>query len=94
MKRLNPAQVDLLIAGYRKGKPMHELAGDFGIARQTVSLTLKRNRVPMRMRGLHEEQRREVTALWEQGWSYARLGERFKVDPWTVRNFLARGARA
>jgi len=88
MKRLNPAQIDLLTQRYLKGKTVYELRAEFGIARQTVSLVLKRNAVQMRMQGLREDQRDEVTALRDQGWSHARLGERFKVDPWTVRNYL------
>jgi DNA-directed RNA polymerase specialized sigma24 family protein len=91
MRRLNPAQIDLLTQRYLAGRTVYELGAEFGIARQTVSLVLKRNGVPMRMQGLREEQRGEVTALRDQGWSYARLGEQFKVDPWTVRNFLVRG---
>jgi len=92
MKRLNLAQIDLLTQRYLAGKTVHELGAEFGIARQTVSLVLRRNGVPMRMQGLREDQRDEITTLRDQGWSYARLGERFKVDPWTVRNFLVRGA--
>jgi len=94
MKRLNQAQIDLLTQRYLDEKTVYELGVEFGIARQTISLILKRNGVPMRRHGLREEQHREVTALREQGWSYARLGERFKVDPWTARNFLVREARA
>jgi len=80
MKRLNPAQIDLLIERYLAGRTVYELGAEFGIARQTVSLVLKRNGVLMRMQELREDQRDEVTALRDQGWSYARLGERFKVD--------------
>jgi len=92
VRRLNLAQVDLLVAGYRKGKTVYELAADFGIARQTVSLILKRNGVPMRMQGLRDDQRTEVAELRAQGWSYARLGTRFGVNASTARAFLLRGA--
>ena len=46
---------------------MYELAADFGIARQTVSLILKRNGVPMRIQGLREGQRVEVAGLRAPG---------------------------
>ena len=93
MRRLNSAQIHLLAQRYLEGKTVYELGAEFGTARQAVSLILKRNGVPLRMQGLREEQRAEVTALQQQGWSYARLGERFKIDPWTVRNFLKREPR-
>ncbi|MCL2483617.1 MAG: hypothetical protein FWF43_09450 [Propionibacteriaceae bacterium] len=60
MKRLNPAQIDLLTQHYLEGKTVYELGAEFGIARQTVSLVLKRNGVQMRMQGLREDQRDEV----------------------------------
>jgi len=82
----------LLTQHYLEGKTVYELGAEFGITRQTVSLVLKRNGVQMRMQGPREDQRDEVTALRDRAWSYARLGERFKVDPWTVRNYLVSGA--
>jgi DNA-binding CsgD family transcriptional regulator len=39
---LKPAQVEVLTAGYRAGRSMQELAGEFGIDRRTVSTYLRR----------------------------------------------------
>ena len=87
-RRLNPAQVDLLVEGYLKGKTVYQLGAEFGIRRQTVSTHLKRKGVAMRMQGLAESERAAVVRLREQGWSFARLGEHFRVDGTTVMNFL------
>ncbi len=76
-----------LVDGYRDGKTVYELGREFGIHRVTVSAHLKRAGVPMRRLGLDESLRAEITRLRDEGWSYARLGERYNVDPATVRRF-------
>ena len=91
-KRLNQAQVELLVKGYPEGKTVYQLRDEFGIARQTVRLVLKRNGVAMRRQGLAESKWAEVAQLREEGWSYARLGVQFGVNASTARNFLIRGA--
>jgi len=88
--RLNPAQLGLLIDRYVSGKTVYELAADFGINRQTVSVILKREGVPMRMQGIKDAQHDEIARLRSQGWSFARLGERFNVSGSTIRNYLLR----
>jgi DNA-binding CsgD family transcriptional regulator len=93
-KRLNSAQVDLLVKEYKSGKTVYELAAQFGIHRVTVGQHLARRGVRMRMRGLDAEQWPEVQRLRAEGWSYVRLGERFGVAPSTVRNFVPRGGQA
>jgi IS30 family transposase len=90
-RQLNAVQVGKLIEAYRSGKTVYELGRDFGIHRATVGVILKRNDVPMRMRGLDESLRHEITRLREEGWSYYRLGPRFGVDPSTVKRFLLAG---
>jgi len=70
---------------------VYELGVMFGIHRQTVSGHLHRRGAPMRMRGLDESLCPEIVRLRGEGWSLARLGDRFAVDPSTVRNYLLRG---
>jgi len=89
--RLTEVQLDRLVEGYLAGKSVYELGRQFGIARQTVSGHLHRRGVPMRMRGLDEALRPEITHLHDEGWSLTRLGDRHGVDASTVRNFLLRG---
>ena len=90
-RRLTPDEVDLLITGYQSGKTVYQLGTEFGIHRVTVGKLLKRSGVAMRMTGLDESDRDEITRLRNDGWSYARLGARFGVDPATVRRFLLSG---
>ena len=92
--RLTGAQLDRLVEGYLAGKSVYELGRQFGIARQTVSEHLHRHGVPMRMRGLDDALRSEITRLRDEGWSLKRLGDRFGVDASTVRNFLLRATLA
>lgn len=92
-RRLRSEAVDALIEGYLAGRTVYELAAEFGINRRTVSEHLHRRRVPMRRRGLSAVQKKEAIRLYEQGWSLARIGARFKVHPGTVRNHLTTGER-
>ena len=86
--RLNTQAVEALIEGYLAGRTVYELAAEFGIDRRTVSAHLHRRNVPMRRRGLAPAQQAETIRLREQGWSLARIGDRFDVDAGTVLNFL------
>jgi hypothetical protein len=76
---LKPAQVDALVTGYQSGKTMKELAAEFGINRVTVSGHLRRAAVVPRRGGLDQEQAGEAARLYEDGWSYRKLAERFNV---------------
>ncbi|MDR2975002.1 MAG: helix-turn-helix domain-containing protein [Propionibacteriaceae bacterium] len=85
-RRLSEAQIAEMVEAYRGGQTVYQLAEVFGIARQTVGIILGRQGVVTR-RSLAESQRAEIARLREDGWSYVRLGERFGVDPGTVRRF-------
>jgi DNA-binding CsgD family transcriptional regulator len=91
---LRPAQVEALIAGYRSGKTMKELASEFGIDRRTVSTHLRRAGVSSRRGGLDDEQVVEATRLYEAGWSSGRLAERFGVSADSVLKALRRAGMA
>ena len=94
MDRLKPDQVQQLVAGYVGGATVYELAAQFGVDRKTVSRTLHRERVPMRMTGLSTEQIEEAQKLYGDGWSLMQIGERMRVDARTVhRRLRERGTR-
>lgn len=88
---LKPAQIDALIAGYRTGKTMKDLAGEFGINRLTGSAHLRRASVIPRRGGLDQGRAAEATRLYEAGWSSGRLAKRFNVSADNVLKAL-RGA--
>lgn len=77
-----------LIEGYKSGATVYELGDQFGIERRTVSAILHRHGVPMRRRGLSEEQIDDAVRLYNQRWSLARIGDRMGVAAGTVRQRL------
>jgi DNA-directed RNA polymerase specialized sigma24 family protein len=86
--RLEQHEVQELVAGYRAGASMKELAKRHGIHRTTVAHWLHENAVELRRQGIASEQIQEVTQLYAEGWSLARLGDRFECDAETVRSVL------
>ncbi len=71
---------------------MKALAERFGVHRATVRQILLRQGVPLRVRGMTKEQVDEAERLYAEGWSAARLGERFHTNGTTVwRALLGRG---
>jgi DNA-directed RNA polymerase specialized sigma24 family protein len=82
--RLAPHQVTAMAAAYHDGKTIKELAQQYGVHRTTVSALMRRSDVPQRLRGLAAGDLGTAALLYEQGWSLARLGERFSVDAATV----------
>src|SRR5262249_10919832 len=88
IRKLRHAEIDELIAGYVAGATVYELAAKFDVDRKTVSRTLHRHQVPMRMVGLSADQVDEVVTLYEAGWSTGRISERMRVDVRTVHRRL------
>jgi hypothetical protein len=86
--RLNPHQASALETAYRAGKTIKHLAGTFGVHRVTVTSLLRRHGVELRQVGLTDEQVFEACHLYPEGWSLARLAERYDVDDMTVRRYL------
>ncbi|MDP9332218.1 MAG: hypothetical protein M3Q30_02730 [Actinomycetota bacterium] len=81
--RLSPTDVDHLIELYLAGKEINELAGQFDISRTTVMKHVERAGAPRR-RGVIVDHLDEARRLYEKGWSLAKVGEHFGVDPNTV----------
>lgn len=75
---------------YQAGSTMHELAAQFGVHRTTVATWLRKLGIPLRRQGLYGADLVEAIRLYGEGWSLARLGERFGCDAETVRQALKR----
>ena len=86
--RLDPHQAKELASAYRAGNATNELAARFGIHRATVTAILHRLGVDPHQRGLTDEQVAEACRLYPEGWSLARLAERYDVTDMTVRRYL------
>jgi transposase len=78
------SEITELIKKYEQQVPVKELAKQFGIHRLTVTALLRRHGVELRRVGLAQEDIQTAASLYDQGWSLARLGQRFRVDPATV----------
>lgn len=83
--RLTDAKLIALVQAYQAGIGIADLAQQFGVHRSTVGKLLTRMAVPRRTRGLSVEQLNEAEKLYRQGWSFERLGERFRCHPTTVQ---------
>jgi DNA-binding CsgD family transcriptional regulator len=83
-RRLKPGQIARLVAGYRAGATARELAGQFGIHRDTVTAHLRREGVAIRQRGLRPDQTDEAARLYGHGWSTVRVGKKFGVSNHTI----------
>lgn len=86
--RLDPHQAGALAQAYIAGEATKELAERFGIHRATATVILRRLGVDLRQRGLTNAQVAEACRLYSDGWSLARLAERYGVDDMTVRRYL------
>ena len=91
---LKSAEIDDLVASYRAGRTMKEIAAEFGIDRRTVPAYLRRAGVETRRGGLDDRQALEATWLYEAGWSSGRLAERFGVSADNVLKVLRRAGVA
>jgi uncharacterized protein (DUF433 family) len=85
---LNKAKTMALIAAYRAGVPIKEIATDFGIARQTVTEIYRRAGLEPRQRGLSPAQVMLAARLYGDGASLVTVGKKFTVDAETVRQAL------
>ncbi|WP_311513460.1 hypothetical protein [Nocardiopsis lambiniae] len=77
------------MTGYQEGATIRQLAIKHRIGRVTVSKILKQNGVKMRGTGLTSQQLDDAERLYADGWSLAKIADRFSVDSKTVWNRLA-----
>jgi transposase len=77
-----------LVAGYRGGASMNELAQRHGVHRHTVAHGLTLDHCQLRRQGISQEQVPEIMRLYAEDWTLARLGEKYECDPETVRSAL------
>lgn len=81
--RLTPEEVDRLLDHYHAGTKINDLAAEFKVGRTTVMKHVERAGAPRR-RNIVTDRLDEARRLYDQGWSLARVGAHFGVDPATV----------
>jgi transposase len=89
-RRLDSREVAQLVAAYRSGGRVKRLAAQFGIHRETVRNTLKREGITPRPPGIRPDDLSQAIRLYRQGCSLAELARRFDVSHSTVTNTLRR----
>ncbi len=82
---LRPSDVDGLVDAYRAGTNVTGLAAQFGIHRETAGKYLQARGIDTRDIGFGPEKVQEAAELYREGWSLARLEEKYGVDDMTVR---------
>ena len=89
-RRLRQREIDELVAGYRAGATVYQLANEFRIHRGTVSLLLERQRVPLRNRPVSPAQIEQARVLYATGQYLAKVGKQLGCDANTVRLALVK----
>jgi hypothetical protein len=94
-RRLTPEEEVAIWQGYQAGATMAALATEHRITRETVSVVLKRNGVPIRQpRRMDAAGVKRAIRLYAQGWSTERVGDDLGFDAKTIANQLnAAGVR-
>ena len=86
---LRPEQVDDLVAEYRDGATLVELASRFGVNRRTVAAHLTRRAVPIRRGSFDPSRIHEAADLYLSGLTLVEVGVKVGAGPQAVRRALA-----
>ena len=86
---LRPEQVDDLVAQYREGATLVELASVFGVNRRTVATHLTRREVTIRRGRFDPSRIHEAADLYLSGLTLVEVGVKVGAGPQAVRRALA-----
>jgi DNA-binding CsgD family transcriptional regulator len=87
---MSPKRVHELIAAYKTGVPINELARQFEIHRSTVLAHVNRAGTRRRYPALGRPEVKEAAELYQSGQSLRTIGVRFGVHASTVGQYLVR----
>ena len=87
MKQVTPLVRDQLVADYRAGLGIYELAHKHGLHRYTVSQHLTAAGVVMR-RTITDDEKTKARELYLAGATYAAIARQLKRDPTTVKKMV------
>lgn len=87
-RRLRPAEIDEVIAGYKGGLTVYELAHQFRIHRVTVANLLKRSGLLLRGQSLTAAQVTDAVSLYDSGLPLTRVAAVIGCSSTTVWNTL------
>lgn len=86
--RLSDEKVSQIVAAYKAGKTVYELAVEYDCHRVTISAVLKRQGVALRRASPTPEQIDRMVHLYETGYSLAKVGDRLGFNATTVLHQL------
>lgn len=87
MKQVTPLVRDQLVADYRAGLSIYELARKHGLHRYTVSQHLSAAGVVMR-RTITDAEKTKAQELYVAGATYAEIARQLKRDPATIKKVI------
>jgi len=87
-RRLTDQQLKELLTGYEQGRPIDELAAQFGIHRSTVLDHLNRSHAPRRYPALDEDRIKLAIERYQDGLSLRDVGITLGVHASTIRQAL------
>jgi DNA-binding CsgD family transcriptional regulator len=87
---LHPVEIDELVARYKGGESVRQVAFALGIHRNTVSGHLEQRGIPRRAftRSLTDEQCVNIAKLYRVGTSMNQIGQKYGVHAKTISNEL------
>ena len=80
-RRLTTGEVERAITAYEAGAKLDEVAAQFGVHRHTVASHIKATGVRLRYAALTDDQIVEARQLYDEGRSFAQIGEQLGKDP-------------
>jgi AraC-like DNA-binding protein len=87
-KRLNEQEIQQIIAGYKNGLSMDELASNFGCYRTTISQKLKAAGATIRRLPPSDNQIAKMVELYQSGLTLEDVGKRIGKSARTVLKYL------
>jgi hypothetical protein len=94
VQRLGPARVAEMANSYERGTATTELTQRYGLGKGTVLRLLHEQGVVLRHQPLATESAAEAIALYQAGWSLARIGTKMQRQPTVIRDLLERSGVA
>jgi hypothetical protein len=89
-RRLTDATRAEIVASYEAGTPSTQLIEQYRLGKGTVLRLLREEGVTVRRQPLTDAEVREALALYESGWSMARIGDKLARQHTVIRDVLDR----
>jgi DNA-directed RNA polymerase specialized sigma24 family protein len=89
-KRLDPRQIECLVAAYAAGAPSAELGRRYGIDKKSVVRLVRQAGKPVRHQRMTADETARIVELYEAGLTQKEIGERLGRSPSAVWHCLRR----